>query len=69
MPKINKEIIITNSEEIDYKCDNCNIGYMRQTGIMLPSCPPKYPHKCTFCNDVQNLDQIYPKVQLTIKKK
>ena len=69
MPVVETEIKIKDIKQIEYKCDSCNIGNMRPTGIMLPSYPPKYPHKCTFCDNTITLNDTYPKTHITVKNK
>jgi hypothetical protein len=32
--------------QVDFKCPVCFDGYLRPTGMVLTSNPPKYPHKC-----------------------
>ena len=49
--------------EVDYTCDNCNSGLMINSGTMLPSYPPQYPHKCKYCGSTKNLLQKYPTVR------
>ena len=31
---------------VDYKCPNCETGYLRHSGMVLTSNPPQYPHHC-----------------------
>jgi len=35
--------------EVDFKCDVCGKGFYRPTGIVYPTHPLQYPHKCTVC--------------------
>lgn len=35
--------------EIDFRCDVCGKGYYRPTGVVFPTYPTKYLHKCTVC--------------------
>ena len=48
---------------VDYTCDDCNTGVMEQTGVMLMSDPPQWPHKCNNCGVTKNLWQKYPTVR------
>ena len=32
--------------EVNYKCDECDDGYMQFDGIVLTSYPAQYPHSC-----------------------
>ncbi len=48
---------------VDYECDACHAGTMQQTGIMLPSDPPWWRHKCSNCGLVEDLRQKYPTVR------
>lgn len=41
--EVKKEV---KSFNVDYKCDQCETGYMRPDGRVLLSNPPKYPHIC-----------------------
>lgn len=41
-------------------CDKCGKGEMRQTGTVLMSNPPQYPHKCVVCGNTENLLHRYP---------
>lgn len=47
--------------DIDYACDvsGCQ-GFMRPTGAMLFSNPPKYPHRCDVCDAPATFDHTYP---------
>ena len=35
-------------------------GLLTETGAVLYTCPPKYPHKCDACGELVNLDGQYP---------
>lgn len=48
---------------VDYICDDCNIGVMEQTGVMLPTDPPKWPHKCNHCGKTDVFWQKYPAIR------
>ena len=49
--------------EVDYICDKCKEGHYRPTGIKLTSMPPKFPHKCTKCNDTKTFREKYPTIR------
>lgn len=59
-----KAIKITCAKTVKYICDECNIGEMKPTGIMVPMIPPLYGHMCTFCTHQRNLKHIYPRTVL-----
>ena len=47
--------------EVDFRCDICGKGYFRPTGMVYPTCPMKYPHKCTFCGaETDVVGHTYP---------
>lgn len=46
--------------KIDFICSKCNIGYLRPTGEVLLSLPPKYPHKCNKCDYKETFNLTYP---------
>lgn len=46
--------------ELDYRCDNCDKGHFRPTGMMLLSDPPKWPHACAECGHQDIFDTKYP---------
>jgi hypothetical protein len=48
--------------KIDYRCDKCNVGFMRQTGTVFPTSPPQVPHKCNnvACDNSMTFSVIYP---------
>lgn len=48
---------------VDCICDDCNIGTMEQTSVMLPSYPPQWPHKCNNCGVIKNLWDKYPAIR------
>lgn len=47
---------------VNYQCDSCGVGLMRDNGLMLPSNPPLYPHICdnSDCGDKKTFNQRYP---------
>ena len=48
---------------VDYYCDECDFGVMVQTGIMLPTDPPRWRHKCNHCGNISDLWDKYPTVR------
>lgn len=48
--------------QVDYRCDKCDTGHMRPTGVMLMSDPPKFPHCCTECDALMTFTEKYPAV-------
>lgn len=55
-----KKLFKTNTRHIDYRCPNCQNGWMRPTGTVLVSDPPKFPHKCIQCGYEEIFDVKYP---------
>jgi hypothetical protein len=45
---------------VDYVCDVCNTGLMVQVGLMLPTDPPQWKHKCSNCGDTKDFFAKYP---------
>lgn len=48
---------------VDYKCPECETGYLRPTGKVLMSSPPQYPHRCDNykCNYIKTFrNKKYP---------
>jgi len=48
---------------VDYLCDMCNDGYMRYTGTTLTTNPPWYQHKCDKCGHIENMADMYPRIE------
>ena len=50
---------------VECVCNECNEGRMIPTGMMLPSNPPQYPHKCSKeeCGAEQNFTEKYPTIR------
>ena len=48
---------------VDYKCDKCDAGYMRSTGMMLMGNPPQFPHRCNACDQPQTFTEKYPTIK------
>lgn len=40
-------------------CDEC-YGEMKQTGLVFPTNPPKYEHRCESCGLINVFDVYYP---------
>lgn len=54
------------SVQVDYRCPECKIGFLRPTGIVYSTYPPKFPHKCNNinCNYMETFtDKKYPYVE------
>ena len=49
------EVRNVNMQQVDERCPKCGKGWMRDTGIVLTSNPPKFPHKCTFMRLCRNV--------------
>lgn len=50
--------------EVDYLCDECQIGHMLPTGNIYPTSPPKIGHKCNTCGHTQIfLNKKYPSIE------
>lgn len=47
--------------QIKAHCDVCG-GDLLPTSVMLMSNPPKFPHKCNWCNREEVLNDKYPKL-------
>lgn len=45
---------------VEYVCDECGVGLMMHTNMAIMSNPPQYPHHCSDCGAVKNLEQMYP---------
>lgn len=50
------EVREVRTRQVDERCPVCGKGWMRPTGIMLPTEPPQFPHSCTACG----YSQVYP---------
>lgn len=48
---------------VDYRCPQCNVGYLRPTGTCLPVSSPMFPHKCTNCEYGETfVGRTYPRI-------
>lgn len=47
---------------VDYKCPECEDGYLRPTERVLTTHPPKYPHDCNApeCDNTEVFTKTYP---------
>jgi hypothetical protein len=41
-------------------CDECDGGQMKNSGVMLTTHPPWYPHQCDKCDYIQKYRKSYP---------
>ena len=57
-----QEVRNVNSRQVDFRCPECQNGWMRPSGIVLTSNPPQYPHTCTSCSYKQTFGVRYPYV-------
>jgi len=53
---------------VDYKCDKCNVGYMRPNGKMIHAIYTsqyrvEFVHICTHCGVDQKFTEKYPTVR------
>lgn len=47
--------------QVDYKCPECKIGFLRPTGTIFATNPPQIPHKCNNCGYGQTFTGVsYP---------
>lgn len=70
MPERKNDLVpIKGMQTIEFECDVCCQGYMKPTGIMLTSLPPKYQHECNVCKAIQNFDCSYPRTVLITENK
>jgi DNA-directed RNA polymerase subunit RPC12/RpoP len=54
--------------QVDYECDECSKGVMRQKGnTMFMSDPPKIPHACTECGNEVIFTERYPMVRYALE--
>jgi hypothetical protein len=62
MPQETKQI---KTVQIDFKCPECEDGYLRPTGQCFTTHPPQYPHICNsmICNYSETfINKTYPYV-------
>lgn len=53
--------------KVDYRCDKCDIGYYRPTGMMLTMSPPLFKHECNKCGDLATFTEKYPTVRYALE--
>jgi hypothetical protein len=51
---------LVNTYVVRMECDRCHNGVLLPTGKILLSDPPKFPHKCSFCEHEMTYDVKYP---------
>lgn len=47
---------------VTIQCSLCS-GHMEFTHVMLPTDPPKYPHRCVDCGHTMILPMAYPHIE------
>lgn len=47
-------------------CDECQIGQMLPTGVVLTSYPEQYQHKCNKCGCVKTYNKQYPFIEYVV---
>lgn len=60
MPQRITEAKILIVEEL---CPKCGTGTMKTIGIMTPSNPPTYSHRCDNCNHMETFEDTYPTIK------
>ncbi|MFA5174700.1 MAG: hypothetical protein WC438_05960 [Candidatus Pacearchaeota archaeon] len=58
-----EEIKKVETVQIDYKCPDCDKGYLRPTGVPSPRNPTFYQHKCTCCGYTEDINKKYPYIE------
>ena len=53
--------------KVDYRCDSCQRGHYRPTGMTLTSYPAKYPHACDQCVARRTFSECYPLIRYTFE--
>lgn len=48
---------------VEMECDDCGVGKMLPTDIVLLSSPAQYQHKCDECSYIANYYDTYPYVK------
>ena len=54
------EVRTVSTSQVDEKCQSCNNGWMRPTGIVSDTTPPQFQHACTNCRNISNYTIRYP---------
>ena len=54
------EIRDVKTKMADERCPVCKIGFLRPTGVVFPTNPPQFPHKCTHCEYGATFPVRYP---------
>jgi len=47
---------------IEFKCPECETGYLEPTGQVFTTNPPMFPHKCNVCEYGQTFNENYPRL-------
>ena len=46
---------------VEMKCEKCGKGLMKPFGnTVLSTYPPRFPHKCNYCGNIENFLIQYP---------
>ena len=54
---------------VHIKCEKCGKGIMERNGnTVLATYPPRYPHKCNYCGNIENFSVEYPYQRLILKE-
>ena len=52
---------------VHYECEDCG-RHMHPTGVMLPTLPAQYPHKCPGCGKEETFLRQYPHIEHRVKE-
>ena len=50
---------------VDYICDECGVGKMRNSGMSHVTHPKQYPHSCTNCYYQKTFNCVYPRTEIS----
>jgi DNA polymerase III alpha subunit (gram-positive type) len=58
------ELTEVKSYMVEYRCDDCNIGYMESTGEGVMKWHTEWKHKCNHCGKVKIFQGVtYPHIE------
>jgi DNA polymerase III alpha subunit (gram-positive type) len=61
MPENRKNVSII---EVHYTCDECGVGELLPTGVVFPTYPMRYEHKCDHCGAKETFSgRTYPRTE------